>query len=147
MKREETVEFNIKAAWHAISRMYNQKGQDRGISTSTGFVLLNIHPDFGTRATRIAPLLGMESTSLSRLLKTMEEEEFIFRQRDPDDGRAVRIFLTEKGRRHQDLARNAVMDFNELLKDQIGRKDLSAFFRVIQKINKIIELKVYEQSY
>ena len=25
MKREETVDYNIKAAWHAIYRMYNQK--------------------------------------------------------------------------------------------------------------------------
>ena len=42
MQREETVEFNIKAAWHAIARMYNQLGQTRGVTSSTGFVLLNI---------------------------------------------------------------------------------------------------------
>ena len=141
MKREETIEFNIKAVWHAISRMYNQKGQDRGISTSTGFVLLNIHPDYGSRATKIAPLLGMEATSLSRLLKAMEEQEFIYRQPDPDDGRAVRVFLTEKGKLHQDLAQEAVMEFNEAARQEIGSKDLSAFFRVLNKINKLIELQ------
>ena len=51
MKREETVDFNIKAAWHAISRMYNQEAIKHDITTSIGFVLLNIDMDHGIPAT------------------------------------------------------------------------------------------------
>ena len=141
MKKEETVDFNIKAAWHAISRMYNQVGQDRGVTTSTGFVLLNINPEFGTRATKIAPLMGMEATSLSRILKSMEEQGFIYRQPDPEDGRAVRIFLTEKGRKDQEEARDAVLSFNEEIKKSVNKSDLETFFQVIQKINQVIEVR------
>ncbi|MEQ9167052.1 MAG: MarR family transcriptional regulator, partial [Fulvivirga sp.] len=42
MKREETIDHNIKTAWHAISRMYNQQAVKQDITTSIGFVLLNI---------------------------------------------------------------------------------------------------------
>ena len=55
MKREETIDYNIKVAWHAISRMYNQYGADMDVTASTGFVLLNIDQENGTPATKIAP--------------------------------------------------------------------------------------------
>ena len=146
MKREETVDFNIKATWHAIARMYNQEGQSRGITASTGFVLLNINPEFGTRATKIAPLMGLEATSLTRILKSMEEQKIIYRQPDPDDGRAVRVFLTEKGRENQEIAKKFVLGFNTKIRDQIALKDLSVFFHVINNINKIIESYSYEKQ-
>ena len=74
MKKELTIDYNIKAAWHAIMRMYNQYGQDFDITASTGFVLLNIDSEQGTPATKIAPALGMESRSLTRMLKSLEEK-------------------------------------------------------------------------
>ena len=74
MRREETVDYAIKAAWHAIARMYNQQASKHDITMSMGFVLLNIHSE-GTPATKIAPLMGLEARSLSRLLKSMEEKK------------------------------------------------------------------------
>ena len=57
MKREETVDYNIKAAWHSISRMYNQQALKYDGTMSMGFALLNIHSEEGTPATKIAPLM------------------------------------------------------------------------------------------
>lgn len=73
MKKEETVDYNIKVAWHAIMRMYNQHGQDFDITASTGFVLLNIDSEKGTPATKIAPALGMEARSLTRKTESKEK--------------------------------------------------------------------------
>ncbi len=58
MKPEETVDYNIKVAWHAISRMYNTQAAQNDITTSIGFVLLNIDQEKGTPATKIAPPAG-----------------------------------------------------------------------------------------
>ena len=74
MKPEETVDYNIKVAWHAISRMYNAQAAKHDITTSIGFVLLNIDQENGTPATKIAPLLGLETRSLTRILRSMEEK-------------------------------------------------------------------------
>lgn len=93
MKKEQTIDYNIKVAWHAIMRMYNQYGQDFDITASTGFVLLNIDSEQGTPATKIAPALGMEARSLTRSLKSLEEKGWIYREQDAKDGRSVRIFF------------------------------------------------------
>ena len=67
MDLKETVDFHIKSTWHAMTRMYNNIANKHGMSQTIGYVLINIAKE-GTRATKIAPLMGMEPTSLSRLL-------------------------------------------------------------------------------
>jgi len=79
LKREETIDFNIKAAWHAIARMYNQQAIKYGGTMSVGFALLNINSEEGTPATKIGPLMGLETRSLTRLLKSMDEKGLIYR--------------------------------------------------------------------
>jgi len=139
MKREESIDYNIKAAWHAISRMYNQQAVKYGITTSIGFVLLNINTKEGTPATKIAPLMGLESRSLTRMLKSMEEKGLIFKKPDPEDKRSVRIFLTDLGIEKKAISRETVKAFNEEVFKTIEPQKLEAFFDVIQQVNNIID--------
>jgi len=139
MKREETIDHHIKSAWHAISRMYNQQAAKVDITTSIGFVLLNISSKEGTQATKIAPLMGLESRSLTRVLKNMEEKELIYRKPDENDGRSVRIFLTPLGKEKKETSRTTVLAFNEAVKNRISADKLAVFFEVIGQVNELIE--------
>lgn len=141
MKREETVDHQIKMCWHAIYRMYNQQAVKHESTTSMAFVVLNIDPTEGTPATKIAPLMGLESRSLTRMLKSMEEKGFIYRQKDPNDGRSVRIFLTEKGQEKRRVSRETVIRFNEVIRQSIAVEKLDVFFEVVTKINQLIDSK------
>jgi DNA-binding MarR family transcriptional regulator len=145
MKREETVDFNIKAAWHAIARMYNQQAMKYNGTMSIGFALLNIHSEEGTPATKIAPLMGLEARSLTRLLKSMDEKGLIYREADKADKRSVRIYLTREGKKNKEKARETVLRFNEAVREQVPVQKLEVFFEVLQEINKMIERNdIYE---
>lgn len=139
MKREETVDYTIKAAWHAISRMYNQKAAKYGITTSIAFVLLNISSSEGTPATKIAPMIGLEPRSLTRMLKTLEEKGLIYREKDTRDGRSVKIRLTELGYEKKGIAIETVRAFNNIVFKNIPTEKLAIFFEVIAQINGLIE--------
>jgi DNA-binding MarR family transcriptional regulator len=139
MKREETVDYNIKAAWHAIARMYNQQALKYGGTMSIGFALLNIHTEEGTPATKIAPMMGLEARSLTRLLKSMEEKGLIYRETDKNDKRSVRIRLTKEGRKNKEKAKNTVLRFNDVVREEIDEEQLNAFFDVLKRINQIVE--------
>jgi len=136
MRREETVDHNIKSAWHAISRMYNHQAGKHDITTSIGFVLLNIHSD-GTPATKIAPLMGLEARSLTRMLKTMEEKKLIYREPDPTDKRSVRIFLTELGKKKKEVSRETVLYFNNKVRELVPESKLKIFLEVVNEINQL----------
>ncbi len=95
-KAEDLLDFNLRHAWHKISRMYNQKAKEHGLTMSIGFILLIVDKE-GTPSTQLGPRMGMEPTSLSRTLKTMELKGLIYRKVDEVDKRKVLIFLTEYG--------------------------------------------------
>ena len=135
MKREDTFDYNIKSAWHAFSRMYNKYGSEFQLTTSTGFVLLNIDIVNGTPATKIAPLLGLESRSLTRILRNLEEKEWIYRKKDDEDRRSVRIYLTGQGIKKRDIARKSVLELNKQIRSKISNDDYNAFLFVIKTIN------------
>jgi DNA-binding MarR family transcriptional regulator len=136
-RKKISVDFSIKAAWLSISKMYNMLGADYDISHSTGFVLLNIDRDHGTPATKIAPLLGMESRSLTRMLKTLEEKKLISRTADDNDKRKVIIRLTEEGKIKREMSRQTVKAFQRRVNELVDTEDLATFFNVLDTIHTI----------
>jgi DNA-binding MarR family transcriptional regulator len=140
MKREEAIDYQIKSSWHAIARMYNQKAAlDENLTASTGFVLININSAEGTPATKIAPLMGLESRSLTRILKGMEKKGLIYKKPDPLDKRSVRIFLTEEGMKLKGMSVKTIKEFNDAVRQALTAEELKIFFRIFKKINKVIE--------
>jgi len=139
MRKEETVDHNLKMAWHAIARMYNQQASEYDATMSMGFVLLNINTEEGTPATKIAPLMGLEARSLTRILKSMEEKGLVYREGDKQDKRSVRILLTKEGKIKKEKAREKVIKFNNVVRQHIPADKLQVFFEVVQNITQLIE--------
>jgi len=138
MKADKTVDYHIKSGWHAISRMYNSYAAPFDMTMAIGYVLLNIDKKKGTPATKIAPALGLEARSLTRMLKSLEDKKWIRREIDEDDRRVVNVFLTEEGKRKRDFARQGVILFNDAIYEKIGEEKLNIFFEIMQNINEIV---------
>jgi DNA-binding MarR family transcriptional regulator len=138
-KYTETVDSKIKTTWQLISRMYNAEAAQYGGSIAIGHFLLNIDSNEGSYASDIAPLLGMESTSLSRIIKALEKEKMIIRKSDKTDKRKVKIILTEKGKKNKELAKQIVRNFNSLIEDKIGKKNLTLFSKIMADITELAE--------
>jgi len=130
-------DFYIRHVWHRVSRMYNQKAAEVGITMSMGFILMNVDKK-GTPSTQLGPRMGMEPTSLSRTLKTMEDKGLIRRQEDGIDKRKVLIFLTEEGVNHRRKVRDFLFEFNEKLFAKIPPTKVRAFMEVMERIDSTI---------
>lgn len=138
MRAEETVDFHIRWTWHKINKMYNNLGANKDLSTSIGFVLLNIDRE-GTPSTKLGPKMGMEPRSLTRTLKNLEEQGLVYRKIDPNDRRMVRIFLTEAGKEKRKQSKETVLGFNKLVYENLDQEKLDCFLEVMQVINENIE--------
>jgi DNA-binding MarR family transcriptional regulator len=121
--------------------MYNSQAAQYGGSIAIGHFLLNIDSEDGAYASEIAPMLGMESTSLSRIIKTLEKEKMIIRKSDKTDKRRVKIILTQKGKENKELAKNIVRNFNSELENKIGRAKLEDFMKTLNEIIHFAEEK------
>ena len=134
------VDFVLRHLWHKISRLYNQKANEYGITISIGFILLNIDKE-GTPSTQLGPKMGMEPTSLSRTLKTMEDAGLIKRKADKNDKRRVLIFLTQEGIDKRRIAKHVILDFNERIMSTIPKGKLKAFFEVAERLDTAIDIE------
>lgn len=137
-KPDFLYDFMIRHSWHRISRMYNQKAAEHDMTMSIGFILMNVDKE-GTPSTALGPKMGMEPTSLSRTLKTMEDRGLIRRQEDKHDKRKVLIFLTEDGIENRRMVKNFVVGFNQQIFEKIPKSKLNAFYEVVQKVDQLIE--------
>lgn len=135
------IDSSIRTAWFRLSRMYNQKAAEHDMTMSIGFILMNIDKE-GTPSTQLGPRMGMEPTSLSRTLKTMETRELIRRQAEGADKRKVLIFLTEKGVDKRREVRNFLQDFNQKVFEKVAPSKLKVFFEVIQKVESEIDKEI-----
>jgi DNA-binding MarR family transcriptional regulator len=139
--KEYLIDFAIRQLWHKISRMYNQKASTYGYTMSIGFILLNIDKE-GTPSTQLGPKMGMEPTSLSRTLKTMEDNGLIRRESDDVDKRKVLIFLTQDGIDKRRIAKQVVLDVNERLLASIPKGKLKTFYQVAEKLDATLNIEL-----
>ena len=65
MKAQDTIGYQVKSSWQTIVKMYNRLTIEHDFSQAEGYVLISIKKD-GIPVTKIAPLMGIEPTSLSR---------------------------------------------------------------------------------
>ena len=138
MKPEDTIDFHIRWAWYNISRMYNMQASKFGGSMAIAITILNIEKD-GTPSTKLTPKMGMEPRSLTRMIKTLQDNGVIEKRTDKDDKRMVRLFLTKEGKKLRKQATNIVMQFNQKIREEIPDKELIQCFSTLNKVNQIID--------
>ena len=136
--KEKTIDQLIRETWMSITKMYNEEAAKFDGTMSIGYVLLKVDPQVGTPSTALASMMGMVVTSLSRTLKNMEDRGLIFREPNPDDGRSVLIKLTTKGCEMREHSKEAVLKFNQTVREHISEEELKNFMKVSNTILDLI---------
>nr|WP_294938798.1 MarR family transcriptional regulator [uncultured Flavobacterium sp.] len=136
--KDKTIDYVLRATWQAVARMYNEEATKYGATMATGFALLSIDRDNGTPSTAISTKMGMEATSLTRTLKSMEDRGLIIRKKNPVDGRGVIIHLTKLGKEKRELSKTTVLKFNETIRQHVSEEKLDHFMEVAEIINELI---------
>ncbi len=139
--KDKTIDYILRTTWLAVNKMYNEEAAQFETTMATGFALLSIDPEEGTPSTSLGPKMGMEATSLSRTLKSMEAKGLIERKPNPEDGRGVLIYLTDFGKEKRDYSKEKVLTFNEVIKANVSEEELKNFYKVSEVINNMISNK------
>lgn len=136
LMKKETFDSVLRSTWQVVSKMYNKEAGKFESTMATGFALLSIDPG-GTPSTTLGPKMGMEPTSLSRLLNTMEDRKLIFRTQNPRDGRSILIHLTPFGVEKREDSKSVVLNFNSEIEKKLSETKIQHFFEVMESIREI----------
>jgi DNA-binding MarR family transcriptional regulator len=137
VKHQETIDYFIKIVWQTMANRYNQLVTEFGFTQSIGYLLINIDEKEGTTVSQAAALLGLKSTSLSRMLSQLETTGLIYRESNEGDKRSVKIYLTPLGKEKRHQARVIVRQFNNYLDANISEADKQHLIETLKKLNKL----------
>jgi MarR family transcriptional regulator, organic hydroperoxide resistance regulator len=136
--KDQTIDYILRNTWQTVAKMYAEEANKYGASMAMGFTLLCIDREGGTPSTALGPKMGMEPTSLTRTLRSLEENGLIYRKPNPNDGRGVLIFLTEFGLEKRELSKKTVLKFNETIKNSVSEEKMQHFIEVSEMINNMV---------
>ena len=105
--------FAVYSAAHALNRTYKPLLDPYGLTYPQYIALMTLWEEDGRTVKALGAKLGLDSGTLSPLLKRLEAAGYIRRARDRSDERQVLVTLTQKGRA---MEREAVA-----IRGEIGR--------------------------
>lgn len=134
MEKVENVDLILKSTWLAVSKMYSELANLHDATAVQALTLLKIDPKEGTRSTNLGPKMAIEPTSLTRIIKLLEDNGYIYKEKTSNDKREVIIKLTEKGLLSRNLSKEAVVNFNKAVMDRISPETMDIFKEVMSDI-------------
>jgi DNA-binding MarR family transcriptional regulator len=122
----------IRRASRAVTQFYDATLRPTGLRPTQFTLLLSLEMAGEIRQADLAELLAIDSTTLSRTLKLLENEAWI--EGLPGEDRRERIFrLTPRGNEQLKQARGRWSEAQERLKDALGRTEWS---RLLDSLNR-----------
>lgn len=133
----ESIDLILKSTWLAVSKMYSEMAHNHDATVVQGLTLLKIDPKNGTKSTQLGPKMAIEPTSLTRIIKLLEDNGYIYKEKTTNDKREVLIKLTDKGINYRNVTKEIVLSFNKIIVDRIPSEKLDTFKEVMKEIQNI----------
>lgn len=133
--------FATGQAWR---RVLGQRLTDAGLSESGALLILELlrAGDKLLRQRELARRLGVETSSVVRVLDILEESGHVERLPDPADRRAKQLRLTLEGRRIGHTAERIVTSLRYELFSGVSLGELESMHRVLLKISTTLHHQV-----
>lgn len=145
-EKVESVDLMLKSAWLAVSKMYSDQASLYNSTAVQALTLLKIDPKEGTRSTNLGPKMAIEPTSLTRIIKLLEDNGYIYKEKTTTDKREVIIKLTEKGIHSRNLSKEVVLNFNKKVLERVQPEKYEIFKEVMNEILKIANERNYRNK-
>jgi len=134
------IGFLLAKASQRFNELLLERFAGRGfpeVRASYGSVLVPLFEHDGRRLGELATLSRLSKQAMTGLVKLCEQDGLVVRERDMDDGRAFRVFLSARGRRFQAVADEALRELDEELVRSLGTRKRDA---LIEALTGVIDL-------
>ena len=101
------------------------------VRASYGSVLLPLFEENGLRIGEVARRARLSKQTMTTLVRLAERDGLVERRADNEDRRATRVHLTAKGGRFKPVAEAILGELDELAREALGDRGLSASRRAL----------------
>ena len=122
---KETVGYNLLKLCKGYFNLINARMNRLNLYEGQDHLLRQLWEEDGLPQAELTRRLGVEAASVSKAIERIEKSGFVFRQPDPDDARANRVYLTEAGRALEQPVKEAWLEIEaQVLADMTAEERL-----------------------
>jgi len=99
MKIEDCIFFHLSRASRAGARHWHKRVSEFGVTASQALLVLCLAEEDAVTSRHLGSKIEFDSATLTGLIDRLEKAGFLGRRNNPDDRRAIRVCLTEKGKK------------------------------------------------
>jgi DNA-binding MarR family transcriptional regulator len=104
------------------------------LSVIEWYILRALYDQDGQHASDLANAVGRAATSFTPNLDKLQDKNLIERRPDPGDRRAVRIFLTDKGRKIEKQVNEAAVEIEKQIRSQFPQAEYETFLDIVARL-------------
>jgi len=124
----------MRAVMKKIDRNLSGQLEPYGISIPQLFVLTCLYDENGITLKEIGNRTLIDSSSMTVLVDKLENDKLVERQLDPEDRRAIRVYITDKGKAIAEELVKIGIRFNSELYDMLGEGNQKEFTHGIKNL-------------
>ena len=133
---DDHICFLMDVATRRLTKFYNRRLRKFGITYNHLFILTCLWEKEGVNVKDLSKQLRLDSSSLTGHLDRMERVGLVVRKDDPADRRAIKVFLTDKGRRLKEKLEPVGQELKETLQKGVPAEGLAVFAAGLRNITK-----------
>ena len=115
----------------AFKKMLKAFERDTGVSPGKYFVLRMLARKDGISQGELCNRFEVDPSRITRLAKSLEKENLVRRERDPEDNRVVRMYLMQEGHRMIDEISGRHQRFERRVREAVSEEDLGELRRIL----------------
>jgi len=111
------------------------KMEEIGLHKGQGFILFHLWHHDGIPQNVIAHALHVSPATVTSMLQRMERDGWITRERDSEDQRIVRVYLTKKAKAMREEAREAFRDLEKEVTSVLTKDERKTLQKLLEKLH------------
>jgi MarR family transcriptional regulator, organic hydroperoxide resistance regulator len=139
MKRptRDNLGFELAKASQRWNEALSARFAERGfaeVRPAYGSVLLPLFEEDGLRMGEIAARSRLAKQTMTTLVRLMERDGLVERERDPEDARALLVGLTARSREFAPVAAEVVAELESQVRSRLGPRRYPSFRRALREV-------------
>lgn len=132
------VAFITNKAAKKMADTFNDRLAPLGITRVQWIALYYLGKYQGINQKELAEKMNIKDSTVARLIDRMEKDGLVKRLKNPDDRRAIKLMLTEKGERQRERFLPEGEKMSNIFAEGLTEEEIETFIRVIKKMVKNI---------
>jgi DNA-binding MarR family transcriptional regulator len=110
-----------------------------GLSAATWFLMAMLIDEEGMSQGEVSHRFKVDPSRITRLAQRLEKEGLLYRERDLEDNRVVRLHATEEGRRVIERRQERREEFEERIRQEFDQEELAEFRRALGVVSRLMK--------